>query len=655
MQYSPDLLQKIADSLDIVDVIDSHVSLKKSGKNYSACCPFHEENTPSFSVNAEDQLYYCFGCGAGGNVFNFYEGFCKVSFPESVRAMAKLANIELPKEEMSLEQRKEIGDRARALDVLEQANQIYRAELPTNQEVLTLLSKRGLNRDMVDKFSLGAAKNEWRHVIELLGGMKNLNSLVDSGLAVFEKKTDTTKGKFYDRYRNAPVFPIRDTKGRVVSFAIRPLQPISGDGNKGSKYINGPETSVFSKSKFAYGLYESLQVNSNPDRLIVVEGYMDVISHHQFGITNTVSSMGTAVNEQKIKSLYRHTDHLTFCFDGDDAGIEASKRALNAVLPFLDDQNSASFVTLPAGEDPDSYIRKIGAEAYSIYLTRNDVPASEYLFQIARNGNSDLSSAESRGQAFANAKLLMDQMPPSTMKAIMLSRLQDITGIKPTEYLPYSIQLAEGACNGVDLGSLEAEVRELIASRLGAKVADVKVQWSMPEIGPKQIPFSPVLNVGDAQQELKIRMREVGRVLSLETPVARGLTLAQVLNTARSNINDASLMAKGLIAGYMRDSDAFDTECRLAVSHLEFIKNQLAAMNSGLNQTTKDHVIQWAQNVGNKAFVVNSIRDYVDSNTAANLDRSVQSMIKIAGTIEKNLKMDEIPQMNEEKVMGRSI
>lgn len=648
MRYSPDILGQISDSLDIVDVIDSHVSLKKQGKNYFACCPFHDESTPSFSVNADDQLFYCHGCGEGGNVFDFYTRFNNVSFPEAVRALAAQANIDLPKEELNAAQRKEIGDRARALDALSKANDFYRAQLPTNHEVLKLLSLRGLNRETVEKFNLGAAKNEWRSLIEAMGGIQNRSALVDSGLAVFEAKTDTSKGKFYDRFRNAPVFPIRDHKGKVVSFAIRPLQV--DPEHKGSKYINGPETIVFKKSKVSYGLYEALQAENNPKNLLVVEGYMDVITSHQFGIQNTVGTMGTAINEERIKSLYRHTDHLIFCFDGDKAGYEASKRALNSVLPFLDDSHKASFLLLPAGEDPDSLIRKVDADAYKEFVATKQIPASEFLFQIARNGDSELTTAESRGQAFANAKVLMDQMPPSTTKAIMLSRLEQITGIKPTEYLPYSIQLSEGICMGVNIGDLENEVRDMIANRLGAKQSDIRVQWSMPEIGPRQIPFVPIINAGDAQKELGIRMKEVGRILNLDTQVAKGLSLAQVLNTAKTNTGESGLMARGLISRYLSDSDSFETECKMGLHHLEFIKNQLAVMKPALNETTKQQVSQWASNVGNKAFYISAANDYLDPVSAAKIERLAESMTATARKIEADIKLDVAIDENQKNV-----
>lgn len=655
MQYSPDVLQNVLESVDIVDVIDAHVNLKKHGKNYFACCPFHEEDTPSFSVNPDEQLFFCHGCGAGGNAFNFHASHLKVSFPEAVRAIAKLGNVELPKDELTDEQKKQFVDKSKLYSTLSQAQELFQANLPTHMEVLKLLNARGLNRDVIERFALGAAKDEWQATINSLGGIGNRKALVDSGLAIFEAKTDSTKGKFYDRFRNAPVFPIRDAKGRVLSFGIRPLaNAVEGQPKqqKSAKYINGPETDVFDKSKVSYGLYEMLQANDNPERIMVVEGYMDVITSHQFGITNTVGTMGTAISEPKIKALYRYSDHLVFAFDGDKAGLEASKRALNAVLPFLNDSNKASFVFMPAGEDPDSYIRKIGVEAYHQFLATNTIPASEFIFQIARNGKSDLTTPEARGQAFANSKVLMDLMPPSATKAIMLSRLEQITGIKPKEYLPYSIELQEGACNGVDLGSLEIEVKELIAKRLGAKVADVKVNWSMPEIGPKQVPIMPKLNGTDAQKELGVRMREVGRVLNLETPVAPGLSLAQVLNTANSGVNDSSLMAKGLVGRYLRDSDAFDTECKLAAHHLEFIKAQLEAMNSSLNQATKDQISNWATNVSNRAFVISSVNQYVDPLTAESLGRSIQTITKISCDIAANLNNNEVGDNHDQRIMG---
>lgn len=639
MRYSQALLDQIRDSVDIVDIIDSAVPLKKMGKNYFACCPFHDESTPSFSVNPEDQLYNCFGCGAGGGVYDFYEEFHNASFPEAVKALANIAGIELPKEERTKEQQAEFRNKAAIYSLLESANTIYKSQLSNTPDVVKYLQGRGLNKAVIDKFAIGAAKPEWRGVIDKLGGYKNVDLLQESGLAIYEKKTDNKNGKFYDRFRDAPVFPIRDSRGKTLSFAIRPLNPMSG----GAKYINGPESPVFKKTDVVYGLYEMLQENHKPDRIMVVEGYMDVITSHQFGLTNTTGTMGTAITAPKIKALYRHTNDLIFCFDGDRAGYEASARALYAVLPFLDDSNHASFVHLPAGHDPDSLIREKGADTFNLYVERQKMPASDYILKLASKGYENLNTVEARGQLFANAKVMIDQMPPSAVKAILMSKLEDLTGIRPKEYLPYSLQFKEGVCNGVNLGELESQVKDFIAKKIGAQSGEVRVNWSMPEIGPRQAAVVPKLNTVEAQRDMGVRMREIGRILSLETQVSPGITLAQVLNTANTGTGDSKLMAKGLLNQYLSNTQSFDVECKLLLNHLENIGVQITSHLPRMSSEAKQQLQNWFANLSTRASVLSTINNHIDPISAHRIDSHVSainhksnSMLKEIQQLQKN-------------------
>jgi DNA primase catalytic core len=632
MQYPQELLSRIEDSIDIVDVIDSYVHLTKKGKNYFACCPFHEEKTPSFSVNPESQLFYCHGCGEGGNAFNFCEKYLNIKFPEAVRALAKIAGIDLPKEELTADQKKQFSESSKLLNILESASCLFESNLKSASKVQDFYKSRGLSPQVVGSFRLGAAKDAWRETIDALGGMQNLRLLVDSGLAIFEAKTETTKGKFYDRYRNAPIFPIRDHKGKVVSFAMRPL-----DSKDGGKYINGIETDVFNKSNVLYGVYEALQSNPKPSSMMVVEGYIDVISLHQFGMTNAVGTMGTAIAEQKIRSLYRHTNEILFCFDGDRAGLEASKRALNAALPLLDDSKTANFVLMPAGEDPDSLIRKLGPEKFSDYIEKNKIPSSDFIFQIARNGLSQIKSIEERGQFFSNAKVMIDRMNPSATKAGIISRLEQITGIRPREYLPFSIQMAEGSCNGVDLGLLESEIKALIAARIGASNKDVKVQWTMPELGPKIDHTPSFVSTNDSQQEIGKRMREVNRLLSLDCHVSKGLTLARVLASAAGTGDQQELIAQDLLSRYFSDSDAFVTEMRMVVHHMNTIKTHLKILEPTLTSASKEQISNWAKQASGRTFSVSSVNDYLPANSLEVVTSSLDQVNVLAADIVESM------------------
>lgn len=635
MALPNDLIDRIRDTSDIVDVIDRYVPLTKKGKNYFACCPFHEENTPSFSVNPEKQLYYCqSGCGAEGNVFNFLMAHQNISFPEAVKTLAAQAGIELPRDDLSAEQRGDLQNRAKLFKALEEAAGKYEAQLAggTNPAVNDLVKGRGLSPEVISTFKLGAAGPEWRGMIDQLGGYKNVAALSESGLAIYQQKTETEKGKFYDRFRDSLIFPVRDDRGRVVSFAQRRTETNTPkNGRQPPKYMNGPETEVFKKGDVPYGLYETLQADSSPSQIVVTEGYLDVVTSHQFGAANTVATMGTSMSPTALNRLYRHTDCVTFCFDGDAAGRTASQRALFAALPLLDDAKRANFVFLPPGEDPDSFIRGKGVEAYQQYLRANSIPASDFIMRLAKHDNQRLDSVEARAQFFSNAKAMLDHMQPSTMKSLLMGRLENLTGIRPGEYLPYSVQLQQGHINGVDLGALEREVREFIGQKIGAPASDVTINWSMPELGPRRVIEQPKLGTQDVRKELGNRMRDVQRILSLETQVDGGLTVAQLLKTANTGTGQTQLMAKGLLSRYLRDTNSFDAECQIAAHHLETIKGHLNTMTpESLDPETRSQVSHWLGNVAERASTLTALSSHMDSGAGHKLQNHIDRMVEVS-------------------------
>lgn len=628
MAYSEQTLEEIREAVDIIDVIDQVHPLKKAGKEFTACCPFHDEKTPSFSVSPEEQVYYCFGGCDGGDVFTFYQAYHRVPFPEAVRELAAIGNVPLPEDKQTPSQEAETRDRAAALSVLEQAQQIYQKQLSGSPEVQELLMKRGVAVETAEAFGLGAASNEWRGLIDQLGGFENRKALADSGLAVLRAKTEKERGAFYDSFRNGLIFPVRDARGNTVSFAVRRIsdQPSSSTQKQPPKYKNGKETIVFKKSQVIYGLYELKESRADASSITVTEGYMDVIAAHQAGFKATVGTMGTSVSPSILKTLYRHTDHLVFCFDGDKAGRQAAERALYATLPFLDDTQSASFVFLPEGEDIDSFLKAQGPEAYGAYLKNKVAPASEFILHLAKNGNKNLDSVEARGQFFANAKSLLDQMPPSSTKSVMMGRLEHLTGIRPTEYLPYSIDMQQGNYKGVDLGKLEVEVRDFIAQKIDAPAADIKVNWSMPEVGPMQGPVVPRIESKSVQKNVGAKMKEVGRILSLESTVSHGLTLARLLNSANNGSGDSQLMAKGLISKYLKDSNAFDVQCQLARQHLKSIREDISLIAPTMDKQATEQMSDWLTNVKRRTQLVGTLSDHLDSVTTQKIERHIQTM-----------------------------
>jgi len=404
---------------DIVDLIDARVKLKKQGKNYHACCPFHNEKTPSFTVNGEKQFYHCFGCGAHGNAIDFLMNYDKLEFVETVEELAAMHNLDVPYEAGSGPSQIERHQRQNLYQLLDGLNAFYQQSLtqPTAHDAREYLSRRGLSADVISRFAIGYAPPGWDNVLKRFGGNdENRQSLIDAGMLV-----TNDKGRSYDRFRERVMFPIRDKRGRVIGFGGRVL----GDGQP--KYLNSPETDIFHKGRQLYGLYEAQLSSPEPARLLVVEGYMDVVALAQYDINYAVASLGTSTTADHIQLLFRATNNVICCYDGDRAGRDAAWRALETALPYMNDGRQLRFMFLPDGEDPDTLVRKEGKDAFEARMEQAQ-PLSSFLFNSLMP-QVDLSTPDGRAQLSTLALPLITQVPGETLRIYLRQELGKKLGI----------------------------------------------------------------------------------------------------------------------------------------------------------------------------------------------------------------------------------
>lgn len=404
---------------DIVDLIDARVKLKKQGKNYHACCPFHNEKTPSFTVNGEKQFYHCFGCGAHGNAIDFLMNYDKLEFVETVEELAAMHNLEVPYEAGNGPSQIERHQRQTLYELLDGLNAFYQQALaqPGAEPARQYLQKRGLSEEVIRHFAIGYAPPGWDNVLKRFGGnSENRKSLIDAGMLV-----TNDQGRSYDRFRERVMFPIRDKRGRVIGFGGRVM------GDALPKYLNSPETEIFHKGRQLYGLYEAQQSNQNPPRLLVVEGYMDVVALGQYGINYAVASLGTSTTAEHIQMLFRVTNNVICCYDGDRAGRSAAWRALETALPYMTDGRQLRFMFLPEGEDPDTLVRKEGKAAFEQRMEQAQ-PLSTFLFNSLLP-QVDLSSPDGRAQLSTLALPLISQVPGETLRIYLRQELGNKLGI----------------------------------------------------------------------------------------------------------------------------------------------------------------------------------------------------------------------------------
>lgn len=412
--FIDDLLQRA----DIVDYINARVPLTKKGKNYGACCPFHDEKTPSFSVSREKQFYYCFGCQAGGNIIGFAMDYEGLAFPEAVERVAAENGIEVPREKGEDGKRSKL--RNSIYDILKESDRFFRDQLKGSSEAIEYLKGRGISGTTARDFGIGYAPEGWDNLILKLGKASEEITALEKGGMIIKREN---KEGYYDRFRHRLMFPIRDQRGRTIAFGGRVLS-----ADEKPKYLNSPETEVFHKAYELYGLFETHRFAPKTARLIVVEGYMDVVSLYQSGIKGAVATLGTAVTSHHLEKIFRNVAEVVFCFDGDQAGRTAADRALHAALPLMIDGRQARFLFLPEGEDPDTRVQSIGAEAFEQELQKA-MPLSDYLFQSVDAGD-DLTSPDARAKLHSLVSPLVEKLPKGVFRRLMEQDLADRTGIQ---------------------------------------------------------------------------------------------------------------------------------------------------------------------------------------------------------------------------------
>jgi len=412
---------------DIVEVINARVPLKRKGKEYTACCPFHNEKTPSFTVSENKQFYYCFGCHAKGNVIGFLMDYEHLSYVDAIESLAADQHLDVPHEDNGRSNQQK-QDKQPLYDILKQASELFQQQLKTSERAVDYLKQRGLSGEIARQFKIGYAPDGWDFLISHLGkSTDNLSSLSKTGLIV-----NKDNNKTYDRFRDRIIFPITDQRGRIIGFGGRILD--QGE----PKYLNSPENAVFHKGFELYGLYETKQALRKIDRIVVVEGYMDVVALAQHGINYAVASLGTATTTEQIQKTFRTTHEVIFCYDGDNAGKKAAWRALENTLSvirdgmvakflFLPEKEDPKFLFLPEKEDPDTMVRKEGFDAFEQRI-KNATPLSEFLFEHLKSA-SDINTQEGKAQLASEANKLIQKMHNSLFKDLLIEELSSIVGL----------------------------------------------------------------------------------------------------------------------------------------------------------------------------------------------------------------------------------
>ncbi|MDN4503537.1 DNA primase [Alteromonadaceae bacterium BrNp21-10] len=423
-----DFIDDLIARSDVVEIVDSRVKLKKAGKNYQACCPFHSEKSPSFTVSQDKQFYHCFGCGAHGNVISFLMEYDRLEFPEAVEELARYHSIDVPREKdsgpsFSPAQKQQRED---DYELLEKVARFFAHQLkhhPKSANAIEYLKNRGLSGDVVKNFGIGFAPPEWD------GALKQFSKDSDSQQQLLDLKiiTENDNGKRFDFFRDRIMFPIRDKRGRVIGFGGRVLE-----NSDGPKYLNSPETRVFHKGNELYGFYQAKQANRTLHRTLIVEGYMDVVALAQFDINYAVASLGTATTAEHIQTLFRAAPQIICCYDGDRAGRDAAWRALNNALPYLKDGVEMKFLFLPDGEDPDTLVRQIGKEAFEEKLNTDAVPLSQFLFDTLLKTHH-VGSDEGKAALRTEIDPLLAQIPGENQKELLELKATKLTGISRSQ------------------------------------------------------------------------------------------------------------------------------------------------------------------------------------------------------------------------------
>lgn len=413
-------IQELLNRLDIVDVVERYVPLKKAGANYVACCPFHNEKSPSFSVSPTKQFYHCFGCGAHGSAIGFVMEHQGLSFPEAVEELAKNIGLPVPHETSQRELETRAAQAAGLPEMMLQALHFYREQLKHSEIAIQYLKKRGVSGEIAARFGLGYAPDGWQNLEKIYPDYADSQTLLETGLII-----ENDEGRRYDRFRDRVMFPILNARGNVIGFGGRVL----GAGEP--KYLNSPETALFQKGQELYGLFQARNAIRASGRVVVVEGYMDVVALAQHGVGYAVATLGTATTPTHVQKLLRAADEVIFCFDGDKAGRRAAWRALENALAALTDTARLLFLFLPEGEDPDTYVRQVGQAGFEANFS-NALTFSQFLFkELTRE--LDLTTDEGRAKLVQSAKPLIEKVAAPALQMMIRKRLAELTGLSVAE------------------------------------------------------------------------------------------------------------------------------------------------------------------------------------------------------------------------------
>ncbi len=410
-------IQELLHRVDVVDLIDGYVPLKKAGANFAACCPFHNEKSPSFTVSPSKQFYHCFGCGAHGTAIGFLMEYSGLGFIDAIKELSAKVGLQMPEDDV---RRPHDGPKISALtDLMARAAKYYYEQLKLSEKAINYLKGRGVSGEIAQKFGIGYAPDGWQN----LGAAFEDYTIAELQVAGLVIKNE--QGRLYDRFRDRVMFPIMNQKGEVIAFGGR----VMGEGEP--KYLNSPETPLFEKGREVFGLPQARAALRDKDTAIVVEGYMDVVALAQHGVGNAVATLGTATTATHVQKLLRQVDRIVYCFDGDNAGRKAAWRALENSLEALPEQKSIGFVFLPDTEDPDSFVRSQGTEAFERMIAQA-MPLSEFLLRELAS-HCDMTSAEGRARLVAEAKPLLSRLQTPLLRLQLVKRLAEASGFSQPE------------------------------------------------------------------------------------------------------------------------------------------------------------------------------------------------------------------------------
>ena len=564
-------IQELLARTDIVEIIDRVVPLKKAGANYAACCPFHKEKSPSFTVSPAKQFYHCFGCGAHGTAIGFLMEHQGLSFPDAIEELARHCGLTVPQEDNDRAFRKQVTHSEEGpslLDVMLKAHKFYRDELKKSPRAIAYLKGRGLTGEIAARFGIGYAPDGWQNLRTVFPEYDNAHfqALIKDGLVI-----ENEQKRRYDRFRDRVMFPILDQKGQVIAFGGRILD--QGE----PKYLNSPETPLFEKGREVFGLPQAREACRQTDTAIVVEGYMDVVALAQHGIGNAVATLGTATTTTHVRKLLRMVDRVVFCFDGDAAGRKAAWRALENSLEALAEQKVLAFAFLPPEHDPDSYVRDLGKEAFQAAIDRA-TPLSEFLLQTLTS-HVDLTSAEGRARLLAEAKPLLQKIPTPMLRLQIVKLLADKTGLQPAE--------VERGC-------------ELQRQSIPAQIAPAKAPRQTPSILRRllRLLIQAPERVADLPTELTRQLPandplspNVQRLLPL---LVKNLTPSELLERVRGT-EDAALVAE-IFASLLSEpleKEALGAELEGIVAQME--RDQLDTELAALQQAAQRGALNAAE------------------------------------------------------------